>query len=339
MELLVGASGYNGGNVARRLLEQGHTVRGLVRDAARAIPGLDEVVQGDVITGAGLKHALTGIDVAFYFVHALDAPDRRTDRRDLRAARQFVLAARAAVLPRGVFFTTLAAPHDVEPPVYQRNRLQVEQILLDGIPGMTAVRAGMVLGAQSRGLLPYVRLVQRFPVIPLGPWRTNHIAVIDPATATEAMIEAGTDDIPAGRSLDAPACAQPTHEQLVLAIIDALGKRRIVVHTPIATPRLDAAPSQQSPQRPTRSADTCPAATSTTTSSTPNAPDRSTTSHHHRCSKPYTTPSTASRKLPTPHDRWLPGRALERRPSPTHRLPPVHLPNVRPTSGYIHLWA
>jgi uncharacterized protein YbjT (DUF2867 family) len=242
--LIVGAGGYNGGNVARRLAAQGHSVRGLVRDVSRAATalkaaGIDDVVQGDAITGTGLREALTGIDTAFYFVHALGT--RGTDERDIRAARQFVRAAQAARLPRAVFFTTLDAPPGVRPPVYQRNRLTVEGILLDGIPGMTALRAGMVLSPHSRGLLPYLRLVQRFPIIPLGPWRGNRIAVIDPATVTDAIITAGTGTALAGRSLDAPACAQPTHEDLIRAITDALGLHRRLLRLPITTPRLDAA--------------------------------------------------------------------------------------------------
>lgn len=239
--LIVGASGYNGGNVARGLINTGHMVRGLVRNPDRVMPGLHDVVQGDVVAGTGLDEALAGIDVAFYFVHALDATDDRAEQRDLAAAAQFVEAARTAGLPRGVFFTTLAPPDGVEPPIYQRNRLRVEQILRDGIPGMTVVRAGMVVGGQSRGLLPYIRLVQRFPVIPLGPWRANRLAVIDPDTVTETIIAAGLRDALAGRILDAPACAQPTHEQLIRAVAGNLGRRPLIVPTPVATPRLDAA--------------------------------------------------------------------------------------------------
>ncbi|MFI1919664.1 NAD(P)H-binding protein [Nocardia sp. NPDC020380] len=103
--LIVGASGYNGGNVARRLAAEGYTVRGLVRTPARAPVGLDEVVCGDAVTGEGLHRALEDVDVAYYFVHALDAP-RDTDARDERAARAFVRAARETQLSRGVFFTT-----------------------------------------------------------------------------------------------------------------------------------------------------------------------------------------------------------------------------------------
>src|SRR5258707_1016793 len=111
--LIVGASGYNGGNAAKRLAADGYTVRGLVRDPARAPAGLDEVVCGDVVTGEGLHRALEGVDVACYFVHALDAR-HDTDSRDERAARAFVRAAQDTQLSRGVFFTTLAAPSEVK---------------------------------------------------------------------------------------------------------------------------------------------------------------------------------------------------------------------------------
>ncbi|WP_067679011.1 NAD(P)H-binding protein [Nocardia miyunensis] len=239
--LIVGASGYNGGNVARRLAGHGHLIRGLARDPNRAIPELHEVVTGDVVAGTGLDEALADIDVAFYFVHALDATDNRTDHHDITAAHRFVEAARRTGLPRGVFFTTLAPPEGIAPPRYQRNRLLVEQILRDGLPGMTMLRAGIVADTGSRGLLPYLRLVQRFPIIPLGPWRSNRVAVIDPDTITEAIIAAGTRADLAGRVLDAPASAEPTHEQLIRAIAARLGRRRLIVPSPLTTPRLDAA--------------------------------------------------------------------------------------------------
>jgi uncharacterized protein YbjT (DUF2867 family) len=236
--LIVGASGYNSGNVARRLIDDGHTVRGFVRDIHRATPELQDVVQGDVVTGVGLNEALTDIDVAFYFVHALDSADGRIHERDTASAHRFVTAAHETGLSRAVFFTTLAPPDGVEPPAYQRNRLAVERILLDGIAGTTVVRAGLVAGAQSRGLLPYVRMVQRFPVVALGRWRSNRIAVVDPDTATAAIITAAEDGLE-GRILDVPASAEPTHEQLVRAIARSLGLRRLIVASPLPTPRLD----------------------------------------------------------------------------------------------------
>lgn len=236
--LIVGASGYNGARVARRLTEQGHRVRGLVRDRSRAPIDLDDVVAGDVSTGVGLTEALDDIDVAYYFVHSLDATDQ--DDRDFAAARHFVTAARVTGLARGVFFTTLTAPAGVEPPRYQNNRIMVENELLDGIPGMTAVRAGMVLGARSRGMRPYLQLIQRAPVIPMGPWRHHRMAVVDIDTTTDCLVEAGTSDQPLGRIVDMPVSAEPTHEELMRAIMKALDTYRPIVRLPWSNPAVDA---------------------------------------------------------------------------------------------------
>ncbi|MCX5046671.1 NAD(P)H-binding protein [Aldersonia sp. NBC_00410] len=236
--LIVGASGYNGSRVAAQLVEQGHWVRGFVRDPRRAPAGLHDVVVGDVTTGAGLPEALTDIDVAYYFVHSLDSPDQ--DDRDLAAARHFVSAATASALPRGVFFTTLRAPDCTTTPLYQRNRLTVEHELLAGIPGMTAVRAGMVLGDQSRGMRPYLQLIRRAPVIPMGPWRRHRMAVVDITTTTACLVYAGTNPAPVGRTVDVPASGEPTHEQLVRAIMDTLNNHKPIVRMPWSTPTLDA---------------------------------------------------------------------------------------------------
>lgn len=223
--LIVGASGHNSGNVARLLRDKGHWVRGLVRDPSRAIPGLDDVVVGDVVTGAGLRTALKGVDVAYYFVHALGS-GAITDTNDVRAACEFVTAAQDVQLRRAVYFTVLAPPPGVAAPAYQHNRLTVEKILMDGVPGMTAVRGATVLGPTSRGLRPYIRLVQHLRVMPLGPWASKRIAVIDEDAVTECLTDAGLRDDLAGLSVDTPASAQPTHEQIMRDIAAVLGKKR-----------------------------------------------------------------------------------------------------------------
>ena len=52
MDLLTGATGYIGGRLMRRLLDDGRDVRALARDPAARGPAV-EVVQGDVMSGAG----------------------------------------------------------------------------------------------------------------------------------------------------------------------------------------------------------------------------------------------------------------------------------------------
>ena len=236
--LIVGASGFNGRALTRRLTAAGHRVRGLVRNTATAPPGLNEVVQGDAITGEGLQRALTGVDVAYYFVHSLDPGSGSTDERDVRAANTFAAAAAAESVPRVVYLTTLAPPTGEAAPAYQHNRLTVENIFRDRIEGTVVLRCPMVLGSGSRALRPYVRLVHRLPVIPLGPWRHNRIAVVDAHTVAECLVASATADEVG--SWDVPASAQPTHQQLVEQIAGALGLRRTILGLPVSNATIEA---------------------------------------------------------------------------------------------------
>lgn len=237
--LIVGASGFNGRALTRRLKREGHYVRGLVRNPATAPAELDEVIQGDVITGAGLPRALTDVDVAYYFVHSLEPGTGSADDRDLRAAHAFATATQTAKLPRAIYLTTLAPPAGARPPSYQRNRLAVENVLLDGVAGMTVLRSPLILGSGSRALRPYLRLVQRVPIVPLGPWRNNRIAVVDARTVEDCLVAAGIQHEPLAGSWDIPASADPTHTELARALIDVLGIRRKVLGLPVASAAVD----------------------------------------------------------------------------------------------------
>ena len=56
---ITGAAGYIGGSVAARLLAQGHTVRGLVRDAARA----------ELLSARGIEPVIGSLDDAEVLAH------------------------------------------------------------------------------------------------------------------------------------------------------------------------------------------------------------------------------------------------------------------------------
>jgi len=62
--LLTGATGYVGQQLLPVLLAAGHDVRCLARNPEALEGQCDDIVQGDVLTGAGLDEALAGIDVA-----------------------------------------------------------------------------------------------------------------------------------------------------------------------------------------------------------------------------------------------------------------------------------
>jgi uncharacterized protein YbjT (DUF2867 family) len=70
--LVTGISGYVGGALLPRLQREGHEVLGLSRDQRRVEVKVP-VVEGDVLSGAGLTQALDGVDVAYYLIHSMEA--------------------------------------------------------------------------------------------------------------------------------------------------------------------------------------------------------------------------------------------------------------------------
>ena len=69
--LVIGANGYLGSHVTRRLVEDGHDVRVMVREGAKTI-GIDDLdvtrFVGDVFDGDVLRAAMNGVDDVYYCV-------------------------------------------------------------------------------------------------------------------------------------------------------------------------------------------------------------------------------------------------------------------------------
>src|SRR5918998_5698942 len=176
--LLTGASGSIGAALAPALAEAGHAVGGLGRAPAR-VPAELEFVQGDAITGAGLDEALDDIEVAYFLIHSMEGDGRAGFEANERAAAEnFVAAAQRAGVRRVVYLGGLV-PQARTPSRHLRSRLDVERILLAGVPEAVALRASIVIGARSRSFRFLVHLVERMSVLTLPAWREHRTQPID----------------------------------------------------------------------------------------------------------------------------------------------------------------
>jgi uncharacterized protein YbjT (DUF2867 family) len=229
MELVIGATGYIGRRLVRRLAGEGRTVRALARrpEQLEPLPGI-EPIEGDLLSGRGLGDALDGCHTAYYLVHSMEANANGADfaSRDRRAAHAFGRAATAAGLQRVVYLGGIAPAGGATSP-HLRSRLEVERIMLDAVPASTALRASIVIGAGSSSFRVLVRLVERLRVLPMPAWSENSTQPIAERDVIEFLARAPEVSAAAGRSLDVAGPDVLTYGEMIQLIAEEMGVGRM----------------------------------------------------------------------------------------------------------------
>ena len=225
--LVTGVSGYVGAALAARLQRDGHAVRGFARSpdrVAAAGVALEDVVLGDVLTGAGLEAALAGVEVAYYLIHSMEGPSSGAfAAHERQGADRFAAAARAAGVRRIVYLGGMVPSEGTPVSRHLASRLAVEDTLLAAAPESVALRASIVIGARSRSFRFLVRLIERLPVLALPSWRGNRTQPIDGRDLLDFLAAAATagPDV-GGRSWDVAGPDVVSYEQMLERIADAM---------------------------------------------------------------------------------------------------------------------
>lgn len=243
---IAGASGFIGRALMRRLAAT-HRLIGLTRSpwkAGERVPDLEVSWRGcDLFSLSDAEKGLEGADLAFYLVHSMLPQARLTQANfadlDLIMADNFAkAAARAGV--RHIVYLGGILPRGEALSKHLKSRKEVEDVFKAGSVPVTALRAGLIVGAEGSSFRIMQRLVQRLPAMLLPSWTSTPTTPVALDDAVEVMARVLDDDRFFDVHGDLGGPEDMTYAQMMLETAEALGSRRRMVTVPVLTPRLSA---------------------------------------------------------------------------------------------------
>jgi uncharacterized protein YbjT (DUF2867 family) len=239
--LVTGATGYIGGRLVPRLIEEGHRVRVVVRrpERLRDVPwaGGVDLVDGDLTDAAAVARAMRDIEVVYYLVHSMGGRGD-FEQTELRIARNVAAAARAAGVRRIVY---LGGLHPVSGKLsrHLRSRVRVGEILLEsGVPAVV-LQAGVIIGSGSTSFEMIRHLTEVLPYMPAPRWVRNFIQPIAVRDVLHYLIRAAELPPEVNRAFDIGGPDVLRYGQLMNGYaVEAGLRQRPIAALPVLTPWL-----------------------------------------------------------------------------------------------------
>ena len=239
--LVTGATGYIGGRLVPRLIDEGHDVRVVVRrpERLRDVPWAEgvDVVDGDLTDAAAVDRAMRDIDVVYYLVHSMGGRGDFEDA-ELRIARNVAASARANGVRRIVYLGGLH-PAGGTLSRHLRSRVRVGEILLEsGVPTIV-LQAGVIIGSGSTSFEMIRHLTEVLPYMPAPRWVRNFIQPIAVRDVLHYLIRAAEAPADVNRAFDIGGPDVLRYGQLMNGYaVEAGLRQRPIAALPVLTPWL-----------------------------------------------------------------------------------------------------
>ncbi|MFW6042693.1 MAG: SDR family oxidoreductase [Chloroflexota bacterium] len=241
--LVTGATGYVGGRLIPRLLEQGYAVRVLVRGNASRLNGRPwkgdvEIATGDVLVPDTLSGVMEGIDAAYYLIHSMGSGgDNQFSKRDIQAATNFAQAAADAGVQNIIYLGGLGDP-DTDLSEHLRSRQQTGAALRQFDVPVTEFRAGVIVGSGSISFEIVRNLTERLPLMIAPRWvytKTQPVAIRDVVNYLAAALQT---PVSTGKIIEIGAPDVLSYADMIMTYARIRGLRRFIIRVPVLTPRL-----------------------------------------------------------------------------------------------------
>ncbi len=233
--VIAGATGFIGRWFIERFNHK-YRIIALSRDRMIPPPGYDKAEwrQVELYSLSSTEAALKGADYAIYLVHSMHPSTRLHqgdfEDTDLLLADNFGRAAKANNLRQILFMGGLlpAYKSGEELSRHLRSRWEVEKTLgAAGVP-VTALRAGIIVGAGGSSFTMIRKLVERLPVLICPAWCQSATQPVELDDTLRMMDYVLGREEALHQAYDIGGPDPTTYMEMIRTVADLLGKRRII---------------------------------------------------------------------------------------------------------------
>ncbi|WP_043765204.1 complex I NDUFA9 subunit family protein [Algiphilus aromaticivorans] len=238
-----GGTGFLGRRIVSTLLEAGHAVRVATRNPERGNPAWADRVEpitADVRDPAAVARAVEGADavvnaVALY----VEAPGLDFESVHVEGARNVAEAAQVQDERKLIHISGIGASES-SPSAYVRARARGEHAVREACGNAVILQPGVLFGPND-SFVSTLTAVTRLPLVPLFGWgetRLHPVHVDDVASAVRRAIEYPAT---AGRTFELGGAGTYRYREILVQVLAATGRRRLLVPVPFAVWHLLAA--------------------------------------------------------------------------------------------------
>ena len=170
---IIGASGYIGSNLIKRLLIDNSRDKIVAVSTHATGMALEddrlEKVDCDILTSTDVQKILQGCDVVYYLIHMMAQNKMDFVKAEAIAAHHFVQAANVAQVKRIIYLGGLGNDQD-HLSRHLASRHHTGEILRSGSAQVIEFRASMVIGDGSISYDIIKRLVHKLPILTIPKW-------------------------------------------------------------------------------------------------------------------------------------------------------------------------
>ncbi len=238
--LVTGSTGYIAQRLLPVLLENGHDLVCISRDASRfdksqySHPERIRVVEADLLDPASLSFP-ADIDAAYYLVHSMNAKGGFSEMEE-RSAKNFVQAIQSTRAKQVIYLSGII--NDKELSTHLSSRKKVEEVLSSGTVPVTTLRAGIIVGSGSASFEIIRDLVEKLPVMVAPKWLHTKCQPVAIRNVIEFLSRILGKEFSFGHHYDIYGPDILTYKQMLLQFAEIRGLKRSILTVPVMTPRL-----------------------------------------------------------------------------------------------------